>query len=85
MKRFFILCLLLFPMLAVPARAQTIRWVDFRVPYESLRYALDQDIRTGTASFLDRCVGPGCLPDRRKLRIVLSEKGGCRFENRKVP
>ena len=46
MKRFFILCLLLFPMLAVPARAQTIRWVDFRVPYESLRYALDQDIRT---------------------------------------
>ena len=32
--------------LAVPARADTIRWVDFQVPYESLKYALDQDITT---------------------------------------
>ena len=45
MKRFFLL-LLLIPVLAVPAKADTIRWVDFNVPYDSLKYALDQDIAT---------------------------------------
>lgn len=43
MKRFFIF-LLIIPMLIVPTAAQTIRWVDFSVPYESLKYALEQDI-----------------------------------------
>ena len=33
-------------MLALPAAAEPIRWVDFGVPYESLKYALDQDITT---------------------------------------
>lgn len=32
--------------LAVPVRAETIRWVDFTVPYESLKYAMDVDIVT---------------------------------------
>lgn len=45
MKRFciflFIVCLL-----ALPASAEPIRWVDFRVPYESLKYAMDLDIST---------------------------------------
>ena len=45
MKRFFA-CLLLLPLLAVPARAETIKWVDFGVPYESLKYALNVDIST---------------------------------------
>ena len=45
MKRFFCLLFLL-PILAVPAKADTIRWVDFDVPYESLKYAMDQDIAT---------------------------------------
>ena len=45
MKRFFCLLLLL-PVLTVPAGADTIRWVDFDVPYESLTYAMDQDIVT---------------------------------------
>ena len=45
MKRFLLL-LCLVNVLAVPAGAQTIRWVDFDVPYESLKYALDQDIAT---------------------------------------
>ena len=45
MKRWFFLVLLL-PLLAVPARADTIKWVDFKVPYESLKYAMDQDIAT---------------------------------------
>lgn len=46
MKRFFVLAILLLPILAVPSKAQTIQWVDFQVPYESLDYALDQDIAT---------------------------------------
>ena len=45
MKRFFA-CILMISMLAIPVRAETIRWVDFGVPYESLKYALDQDIDT---------------------------------------
>jgi len=45
MKRFFTFALIL-PLLAVPVQAETIRWVDFGVPYESLKYALDVDIAT---------------------------------------
>ena len=45
MKRFFA-CILMISMLVIPVRAETIRWVDFGVPYESLNYALDQDIAT---------------------------------------
>ena len=45
MKRLFFLWIML-SVLAVPARANTIRWVDFDVPYESLKYALEQDIAT---------------------------------------
>ena len=44
MKRIFVLLLL--PLLALPAKAQPIRWVDFQIPYESLKYAMDQDIAT---------------------------------------
>lgn len=45
MKR-IILCLLLLPLLVGKAEAQTINWVDFPVPYESLEYAMKQDIDT---------------------------------------
>ena len=45
MKRFFLLGLFGF-LLACPAKAEVIRWVDFQVPYESLQYALEQDIAT---------------------------------------
>lgn len=38
------LVLLLLPVL--PARANTIKWVDFGVPYESLKYAMERDIET---------------------------------------
>ena len=44
MKRFFV-CMLL-PLLAVPVRGETIKWVDFRVPFESLKYAMNVDIDT---------------------------------------
>ena len=46
MKRLFLLSILLFPLFAVPAKADTIKWVDFDVSYESMKYALDQDIAT---------------------------------------
>ncbi len=44
MRRMFALCLVL--ALALPVRAEPIRWVDFQVPYESLKYAMDVDIAT---------------------------------------
>ncbi len=46
MKRFLVLWMVLLPVLAVPVSAETIKWVDFQVPYESMKYALDQDIAT---------------------------------------
>ena len=45
MKRLFASILLL-PLLVVHAKADTIRWVDFNVPYESMKYALEQDMAT---------------------------------------
>lgn len=44
-RRIFIVCVLCFA-LALPVRADPIRWVDFGVPYESLKYAMDVDIAT---------------------------------------
>ena len=45
MKRLFLFMLFL-PVFAVTARADTIKWVDFNVPYESLQYAMEQDIQS---------------------------------------
>ena len=45
MKRFLCLCLALL-LLVVPVRAEPIKWVAFQIPYESLKYAMDVDIRT---------------------------------------
>lgn len=45
MKRFFLLFFLI-PALALPVRGETIRWVDFDVSCESMKYALEQDILT---------------------------------------
>ena len=44
MIRRIILCMLLVMSLAIPVRAEPIKWVDFDVPYESLKYAMEQDI-----------------------------------------
>ena len=46
MRRRFIFMLAVIMILCVPAQAETIRWVDFGVPYESLKYAMDTDIAT---------------------------------------
>ena len=45
MKR-LLASILILPMLVLPVQAETIKWVDFNVPYESMKYALDQDIAT---------------------------------------
>ena len=46
MKRWIFLCLLLAVLPVRKAEADTIKWVDFAVPYESLEYAMDVDIQT---------------------------------------
>ena len=46
MKRRIIFILVLVLLLPMTARADAIRWVDFGVPYESLKYTMDADIRT---------------------------------------
>lgn len=46
MKRRIFVALLLCALFVVPVRAETIRWVDFGIPYESLKYAMDTDIAT---------------------------------------
>ncbi len=46
MKWRFFLCILLIASLAIPVKAEPIRWVDFCVDYPALKYALDQDIAT---------------------------------------
>ena len=38
--------MLMAAVLAVPVSAKPISWVDFQVPYESLKYAMDVDIKT---------------------------------------
>ena len=43
-RRIFPLFLLL--AMAFPAHAETLKWVNFEVPYESLKYAMEEDIAT---------------------------------------
>ena len=45
MKRLFCLFWIL-PVLVLQVNADPIKWVDFDVPYESLKYAMEQDIAT---------------------------------------
>lgn len=46
MKQRIIIVVVLILVLVFPVRAETVRWVDFDVPYESLKYAMDIDIKT---------------------------------------
>lgn len=46
MRRLLIYIIVATLMIPVPAQAKPISWVDFDVPYESLKYAMDQDIAT---------------------------------------
>lgn len=46
MKRFLVCLILFVTILGIPAHGDTIKWVDFHIPYESMKYALEQDIKT---------------------------------------
>ena len=46
MKRLFLILMLMGLLPGVTAKADTIKWVDFQVPYESMKYAMAQDIAT---------------------------------------
>ena len=46
MKRRLFIVWLLFAAICIPVKAEPIKWVDFGVPYESLKYAMDVDIST---------------------------------------
>ncbi len=46
MRRRILYAIILLTAFVIPVRAETIRWVDFGVPYESLKYAMDTDIAT---------------------------------------
>ena len=64
MKRFLFLLAMLVPVLGGPCRAEPIKWVDFAVPYESLKYAMEQDIATfeeeNHISWIDVLAVAGC-------------------------
>ena len=45
MKRLLVLLVLL-PAFLLPVSADYIKWVDFDIPYESMKYAMDVDIQT---------------------------------------
>ena len=48
----------------IPANAEPIRWVDFKIPYESLEYAMQVDIETAEQekhiSWIDVFALAGC-------------------------
>ena len=46
MKRWICFALILALLSVIPAKAEPIKWVNFDVPYESLKYAMDTDIAT---------------------------------------
>ena len=45
-KRRFFICILLVLAMMLPVAAEPIKWVDFSVSYESMKYAMEQDIAT---------------------------------------
>ncbi len=64
MKRRILFVMILCSVIALPVRGQAIRWVDFGVPYESLKYAMDKDIETSQQeshiSWIDILAVAGC-------------------------
>ena len=86
MKRRIFLCLLILSLLALPVSGEPIRWVDFSVPYESLCYAMDVDMRTfeqeAHISWIDILAVAACrtggkcgLPSVKKAAAQLEEDG----------
>ena len=79
MRRRILIVWLMIAALAVQVNAQTIKWVDFGVPYESMKYAMDADItsaeREKHISWIDilavsACrTGGKCPPDSVKKAL----------------
>lgn len=46
MARRILLCVTVLTLIVFPVKAEPIKWVSFDVPYESLEYAMEQDILT---------------------------------------
>ena len=63
-KRRLLILMVIVSMFVVPVRAEPIRWVDFGVPYESLKYAMEVDIEThdkeNHISWIDILALAGC-------------------------
>lgn len=64
MKRWILFALILCLIPGIPAQAEPIKWVDFAVPYESLKYAMHVDIETADQekhiSWIDVLALAGC-------------------------
>lgn len=64
MLRRMVFILLLFSFCIQPVSAETVKWVDFQVPYESLKFAMDTDIATFDTdrhiSWIDTLAVAGC-------------------------
>ena len=64
MKRRFLCLLVVLSFSVQTASAKVLKWVDFSVPYESLKYAMDMDIKTSTQekhiSWIDILTLAGC-------------------------
>ena len=64
MLRRIVFILMLTAVCIQPVSADTIKWVDFKVPYESLKYAMDTDIATFEMekhiSWIDSLAVAGC-------------------------
>ena len=89
MKRRIFLCILLICVLAVPVRAEEpIRWVDFAVPYESLKYAMNVDIETFDQekhiSWIDILALAGCRTGG-KCGLVSVKKAAQELKGDKTP
>ena len=64
MKRRFLFTFLILFFVCIPAHADPIKWVDFKVPYASLQYAMQVDISTAEKekhiSWIDILAVAGC-------------------------
>ena len=76
MKRRIFIAWLLIMVLCVRVNAEPIKWVDFGVPYESLKYAMDVDISTSEKekriSFSDAMTSIEGVPVSERLKNDLT-------------
>lgn len=85
MKRRILCLLMVCFMIPLTVYGETIKWVDFSVPYESLKYAMDADIRTAEQeqhlSWIDilavaACSTGGKCPLQSVKRAIADLSGG---------